>query len=173
MLADERRQEILRIIRESDQPVTGAYLSGLLGVSRQVIVQDIAILRASGQEIIATPQGYIIPKGLHPKRFRRVIACKHSDEGIEEELMTVVDLGGTVLDVSVEHRVYGEFKARLMIKSPSDVRAFMETMEREKAEPLCSLTEGVHLHTIEADDPVVLDRIEEALKVKGYLLSRE
>ncbi|MDN5277465.1 MAG: uncharacterized protein PWR01_1430 [Clostridiales bacterium] len=173
MSADERRQEILRIIKGSSQPVTGAYLAGLLGVSRQVIVQDIAILRAAGEEIIATPQGYMIPKNLYPRRYRRVIACKHSDEGIEDELMTIVDLGGTVLDVSVEHGVYGEFKARLMIKSPSDVRAFMEAMKKEKAEPLCSLTEGVHLHTIEADDPAVLDRIEAALREKGYLLSRE
>lgn len=91
MSADERRQEILRIIRESGQPVTGAYLAGLLGVSRQVIVQDIAILRATGEEIIATPQGYIIPKSLYHRRYRRVVACKHSEKEIEDELMTVVD----------------------------------------------------------------------------------
>ncbi len=84
--------------------------------------------------------------------------------------MTIVDLGGAVLDVSVEHKVYGEFKAQLMIKSPSDVRCFIEIMKREKAEPLCALTEGVHLHTIEADTPLILDRIEKALKEKGYLL---
>lgn len=173
MSADERRQKIVNIIRESARPVTGTYLAGLLGVSRQVIVQDIAILRAAGEEIIATPQGYMIPQNMYPRRYRRVIACKHSEDGIEDELMTIVDLGGTVLDVSVEHGVYGEFKARLMIKSPSDVRAFMEAMRRENAEPLSSLTEGVHLHTIEADDPALLDRIEEALREKGYLLSRE
>ncbi|MGI6188996.1 MAG: transcription repressor NadR [Clostridiales bacterium] len=173
MLADERRQAILEIISENKQPVTGSYLAGMLDVSRQVIVQDIAILRAAGNDIIATPQGYMLSKNIYPKRYQRVIACKHQDDGIEDELMTIVDLGGTVLDVSVEHRVYGEFRARLMIKSPSDVRSFIEIMKREKAEPLCALTEGVHLHTVEADTPGILDKVERALEEKGYLLSQQ
>ncbi|NLX70690.1 MAG: transcription repressor NadR [Clostridiales bacterium] len=172
MLADERRQAILKYISQKEQPVTGTYLAQMMGVSRQVVVQDIAILRAAGNDIIATPQGYMLSRNVHPKRYRRVIACRHQDDGIEDELMTVVDLGGAVLDVSVEHRVYGEFKAQLMIKSPNDVRCFIEIMKREKAEPLCALTDGVHLHTIEADTPLILDRIEKALEEKGYLLCR-
>lgn len=172
-MAENRRQEILKVIITSNEPLTGSYLAGMLGVSRQVIVQDIAILRAAGNEIIATPQGYMVPKHVHPKRYCRVVACKHSEAGIEDELMTVVDLGGTVVDVIVDHRVYGEFKAQLMVKSPSDVRSFVEAMKREDAEPLSSLTGEVHLHTIEADTLELLDRIEKALDNKGFLLSKD
>jgi uncharacterized protein len=98
------------------------------------------------------------------------LALKHKPCQIQDELSTIVDLGGSVKDVVIEHPVYGEFRADLMINSPSDLRAFMAKMQKEQAEPLSSLTEGIHLHTIEADSDDVLDRIEQALKVKGYLV---
>lgn len=173
MVAENRRQKILEIIRANNEPLTGSYLAEMFGVSRQVIVQDIAVLRAAGNEIIATPQGYMVPKHVHPKRYYRVVACKHSEAGIQDELMTVVDLGGTVVDVIVDHRVYGEFKAQLMVKSPSDARSFVEAMKREGAEPLSSLTGEIHLHTIEADTPELLDRIEKALDDRGFLIGKD
>ena len=70
----------------------------------------------------------------------------------------------------VEHPVYGEFKARLMLATRNEVSSYLAAMRKEEAEPLSALTEGVHLHTIEADSIDVLNRIEEALKQKGYLL---
>ena len=133
-------------------------------------VQDVAILRAAGYDIIATPQGYLIPRAGQTQRITRVVAVKHSRDEIEDELTTIVDLGGRILDVIIEHPVYGEFKGRLMTSSRSDVRTYLKTMEREEAKPLSSLTEGVHLHTIEADSVPILDRIEKALREKGYLL---
>lgn len=168
--SDRRRDDIFNILLDSVDPLTGSYLSSIFGVSRQVIVQDIAILRAAGSEIIATPQGYIVPK--HPiiKRHHQVLACQHLLDGMEEELMTIVDLGGKILDVTVEHPVYGEFKGQLMINSPSDVRVFVNKMKKHGAEPLSSLTEGIHIHTIEADNPEILHKIEEALKKKGFLI---
>ena len=170
MSSEERRQAILEYITKSQQPVKGSKLAQLFGVSRQVIVQDIALLRASGQEIIATPQGYMVPRISSKRGSRRVIACKHTYEDMKDELMTIVNFGGTVIDVRVEHEVYGEFKADLMISSPYDVINFVKEMEKKGVKPLSYLSEGVHLHTVEAQDPSILDKIESALKEKGYLL---
>lgn len=171
MTSEQRRNNIITAIKRSSMPLTGAYLARLYNVSRQIIVQDVAILRAAGYDIIATPQGYIMPRGSQPQRISRVMAVKHGHNEIEDELNTIVDLGGRVLDVIIEHPVYGEFKGRLMMSSRSDIRAYLEIMKKEEAEPLSALTEGVHLHTIEADSIQVLDRIEKALLEKGYLLS--
>ena len=92
-------------------------------------------------------------------------------EDIKDELNTIVDYGGKILDVIIEHPVYGEFKARLMMSSRRDVSAYLATMEKEEAEPLSKLTEGVHLHTVEADSIAVLNQIEKVLDEKGYLLN--
>ncbi|MGI6538197.1 MAG: transcription repressor NadR [Caldicoprobacterales bacterium] len=171
MTAEQRRKSIVDAITRSSEPLTGAYLAGKYQVTRQVIVQDIAILRAAGYDIIATPRGYIIPLSNQPKKFTRVFAVKHNHEGMEEELYAIVDCGGRVLDVIIEHPVYGEFKASLLLSTRRDVDLFIETMKKEEAEPLSALTEGVHLHTIEADSHEILNEIEEILKQRGYLLN--
>ena len=170
MSSEKRRQAILENIKKSHKPVKGSQLAEIFGVSRQVIVQDIALLRASGQEIIATPQGYMIPKIFDKHRTRKVIACKHDYDDMKDELMTIVNFGGTIIDVRVEHDVYGEFKADLMISSAYDVINFVQEMEKKGVKPLSYLSEGIHLHTVEAQDSSILDKIEEALKEKGYLL---
>lgn len=170
MDSQQRREAILDHIIKSQRPIKGSQLAKVFGVSRQVIVQDIALLRAGGNEIIATPQGYMIPKTSTNRQYRRVIVCQHSDDGMEDELMTIVSFGGTIIDVVVEHEVYGEFKAELMISSPYEVRNFVKVMKGKGVRPLSYLREGIHLHTIEAQDPIILDKIEIALKEKGYLL---
>ena len=170
MDGDERREKILEEILSSPKPLTGTYFSKLFDVSRQVIVQDIALLRAAGHDIIATPQGYMHPGSLG-QHHRRTIACRHYVDRMEEELLTIVDLGGKILDVVVEHPVYGEFKGQLMIGSRRDVDDFIYRMNSAGAEPLSALTEGVHIHTIEAEDEQTLDLIIEELKKKNLLLS--
>jgi transcriptional regulator of NAD metabolism len=170
MTADERRKNIITAIERSSEPLTGAQLAKAHNVSRQIIVQDIAILRAAGHEIIATPQGYMMMHTGQSKGISRVLAVKHNHDKIEDELTTIVDLGGRILDVIIEHPVYGEYKGRLMMSSRRDVKTYLEAMKKEGAEPLSALTEGVHLHTIEADSIQVLDRIEKVLREKGYLL---
>lgn len=150
--------------------MTGTYLSKVFDVSRQVIVQDIALLRAAGNNIMATPQGYIYPKH-RVERPRRTIACNHSHEGMGGELTTIVDYGGSVVDVVIEHPVYGEFRGQLMINSRKDVEEFISKMDEAAAEPLSALTEGIHIHTIEAEDEKTLDLIESKLMEKGILLS--
>lgn len=170
MDANQRRKGIFNRLKSSSTPITGTDLAAAFDVSRQVIVQDIAILRAAGVDIIATPQGYILSDNLK-QRFSRVFACRHTPDQIEDELTAMVSLGGKVIDVVIEHKVYGELRGLLMLSSISDVQDFVDKISQKGAEPLSSLTEGVHLHTVEADRPDILDKIEKALREKGYLLN--
>lgn len=169
MTAKERREKILEILKEAKEPVSGSELAKIFGVTRQIIVQDIAILRAKGSRIISTPQGYIVDL-VREGTKKRVFAVKHGYERTEEELNLIVDNGGKVLDVIVEHPYYGELKGLLMLSSRYDVAKFMEVIKKEKAALLSSLTGGVHLHTVEAESDEALDRIEKALRDKGFLI---
>lgn len=171
MEAALRREKMKQKIMSTPQPITGSELAKVFDVSRQVIVQDVAILRAAGAPILATAQGYMMPGIPLHKSIDRIFACKHiTMETLRDELTTIVDLGGRVIDVVVEHPVYGEFRSLLMLSSLSSVRGFIERLEKQGAEPLSSLTGGVHLHTVEADCSVVLDQIEKALLGKGILM---
>lgn len=171
MSSDERRLEIINILNKLDEPISGTELAKKLGVSRQVIVQDIAILRAGGEEIIATPQGYIILKDVDESRIIKTIVCKHSTyDEIEDELKTIVDIGGKILDVIVEHSVYGEIKGSLMISSRLDVEKFIKNLKNTNAEPLSSLTDGIHIHSIEIEDEETFKKIIEKLEEKSYLI---
>lgn len=169
MDGDQRRSYILDILNKSNVPVTGSALAKRFNVSRQIIVQDVAILRAGGKDIIATPQGYVVTKN-KDKKLRRVIACQHDNTNLVNELNIIVDNGGTVVDVIVEHPVYGELKGILNLKSRYDVKQFKDKLAGSNAKPLCFLTEGVHLHTIEAEEQPVFTYIEKALREAGILL---
>jgi len=170
MLADERREQILSILNSGSAPITGADLSKKTGVSRQVIVQDIAILRAKGFNIIATPQGYLLLKD-GTSRMSKVIACCHDKEGMRKELEIIVDNGGKIIDVIVEHPLYGEIKAMLMLESRLDIDNFMKHYEDSNTKPLSALTGGVHLHTIEVPDEASYNHIINELDKYGYLIN--
>ena len=138
--SEDRRNKILEYL-SPENPLTGNKLGELLGVSRQAIVQDIALLRARGYEIIATPQGYLNKtKEETSKAYSFTIASKHNKAQIKEELETIVDLGGKVIDVVVEHPVYGELSGYLMVSSRRDVEKFVESLSKSRAEPLSYLT---------------------------------
>ena len=174
MDANERREMILSILKASEGPIKGTDLSEQLEVTRQVIVQDVAILRARGEDILATPQGYLIPQYYGKKKIIKTIACIHkNNDEIEDELSTIVDLGGKVLDVVVEHPLYGEIKSQLQIGSRHDLREFMDNLNKKKAEPLSSLTGGVHIHTIEVEDESTINRIKDVLSKKNYLIKED
>ena len=166
MAGEKRRQEILRYIEESEKPVSGQKLAEIFHVSRQVIVQDIALLRAGDKDIISTNRGYICRE---KKRAVRIFRVFHSDERIEEELNLIVDWGGKVEDVFVDHEVYGELRAPLNISSRMQVRKFLEEIRSGKSRPLKNITSGYHCHTVWADSEEVLDRIQESLKEAGIL----
>jgi uncharacterized protein len=172
MNAVERRKKIIEMLG-SKEPLTGTHISKSLMVSRQVIVQDIAILRAEGYGIVATPQGYIIPDYSGKKYFRKIVACIHNSEEIGDELKIIISMGGRVIDVYVEHPVYGEIKAMLMLSSIFDAEEFVRKLKESVGEPLLVLTKGIHIHTIEADDEVKLKLIEDRLCKKGYLLNTD
>jgi len=170
MMADERREKILSILNSRSAPITGTDLSKKTGVSRQVIVQDIAILRAKGINIIATPQGYLrIKEGT--SRMSKVIACCHDKENMRKELEIIVDNGGKIIDVIVEHPLYGEIKAMLMLESRLDIDNFMKHYEDSDTKPLSALTSGVHLHTIEVPDEISYNHIINELDKCGYLIN--
>lgn len=170
MESEERKIEIINMLRKSEKPIKGMEVAERLGVSRQVIVQDIAILRAGGEDIIATPQGYLMQKNGEGKLIKTIV-CKHSGyDEIEDELNTIVDMGGKVIDVIVEHPLYGEIKSPLMISSRLDVADFKKNLIETQAEPLSSLTDGVHIHSIEIEDERAYEKIKDALKDKKYLI---
>lgn len=167
MNTSERRKEILKTLRSSDFPVAARELAAKFGVSRQVIVQDMALIRAKGHEIISTNRGYLL---CAPLRVSRTVKVFHSNEEIEEELYSIVDLGGIAEDVFVHHKVYGTLRADLHIASRRDVQRFTEDIKNGKSSPLKEVTSGYHYHTISADSEETLDLIEKELKEKGFLL---
>ena len=165
MTASERRQQIARLLSASQAPISATTLSQELGVSRQIIVGDIALLRAAGQEITATARGYVIPaqNGLLHR-----IACIHSAEETRDELDAMVDCGCTVVDVIVEHPVYGQLTAPLHLSSRLDVDQFMKRMDG--AAPLSQLTGGVHLHTLSCPDETAYEHLPQLLRQRGFLV---
>ncbi len=167
MTGSDRRSAIVEQIRNSAVPISGKALAAAFNVSRQVIVQDIALIRAAGHDIISTNRGYIING---PHSARRVFKVRHTDEQLEEELNAIVDLGGKVCDVMVNHRVYGHIEAELNITSRRRVAEFIEDIKSGKSSPLKNITSGYHYHTVEADSEDTLDLIGTALEEKGFLV---
>ncbi|MCR5607412.1 MAG: transcription repressor NadR [Treponema sp.] len=164
---DERRNKILETLQNAKSPISGTQLAELFAVSRQVIVTDIALLRTSHPELLATNSGYVI---MGISNTRRVFKVKHTDEQTEDELTCITDLGGTVVNVYVEHKVYGTISAPLNISSKRDVMNFIKDLKSGVSSPLKNITHGYHYHTVEARSEGILDEIEEALKEKGYLI---
>lgn len=169
MEGEERRQKLLGYLASSGQPVSGTALAKHLGVSRQVIVQDIALLRAVNKNILATTKGYLLYQQSQGKHHRGFLVC-HEDAVIADELNTIIDNGGKVLDTIVEHEVYGQISVDLILESRQDVVDFCERLAQSKSKPLNIIADGVHIHTVEAASEVILDNIERSLKEKGYLL---
>lgn len=167
MTGSERREKIISIIENSESPVPGRELASLCGVSRQVIVQDMALIRTSGRPVLSTSRGYVINEA---PEVSRVFKVRHTDEQIEDELSCIVDLGGRVCSVMVNHRVYGRVEAPLKISSRRKIREFMTDIAMGKSSPLKNITSDYHYHTIEAESEEVLDLIEEQLREKGYLV---
>ncbi len=168
MDGDKRREHILGFLNETAIPISGTHLSKVLKVSRQIIVQDIALLRASGYDILATARGYILNKDSATMQ-KRVILVRHTPEDLEDELNTIIDNGGRVRDVIISHPIYGELVGDLMLKTRRDIKQFVDKVNSTSATPLMHLTKGMHMHTIEASSEGELDIIEEELNKKGYL----
>lgn len=166
MKGEERRSRLLTILKASRVPVSGTKLSESLKVSRQVIVHDIALLKADGTDIISTAKGYVINGKSAPERVYKV---KHDDEHMEEELSLIVGLGGIVKDVFIYHKVYGEIRASLDIASISDVKKYVNLIKSGESTSLANATSGYHYHTVTAENEKVLDEIMDELWKAGFL----
>lgn len=166
-----RRQKILTVLMEGEGPISARQLAVEYGVSRQVIVGDIALLRAEGHAIMATPRGYLYEEGTAGvnDKYTGKIACLHTEEQIREELQIIVDNGGQTADVEVEHPLYGSISSPLRIHSRHDIEEFLAQMEAKETQMLSSLTGGVHLHTLVCPDEASFQRIKEQLRAAGIL----
>lgn len=166
MNAANRRKEIVKIIAAESEPLSGSALAARLNVSRQVIVQDIALLKASGYDIVSTNRGYVLQQ---ETTCSRVFKVHHTNEETEDELTCIVDLGGTIEDVFVWHKVYGKIEAKLNISSRRNVKQCIEGLVSGKSKALLNVTSGYHYHTIKADSEETLDLIEKELCDRNYL----
>ena len=166
MKAKERRKEIVAILMSGNEPVSGSELSDKLSVSRQIIVQDIAVLRAEGYEILSLHTGYVMKKS---PLVERVFKVRHTSAETKDELTMIVEFGGIVVDVFVWHRAYGKISASLNISSEKAVERFMEDIKSGKSSELMHITDGYHYHTVRAESEETLVAIENALGEKGYL----
>ena len=166
MKATERRKAIANLLLTSKTPISGGELSVQFNISRQIIVQDISVLKGLGYDILSTHNGYVMQKS---PLVERVFKLKHTTEQTEEELCSIVEFGGTVVDVFVWHKVYGKISAPLNIFSKLQVKQFLEGVRTGKSTELMNITGGFHYHTIRAESEEILDRIEEELKKKEYI----
>lgn len=168
---ETRRADLVRRLRTSNgAPVLGEALAEHFKVSRQVLVQDMAILRAQGLDIIATPRGYLL-RSSGPAAHTAVLRVQHTRDQILDELTILVDLGVRVVDVSVDHPVYGLLRGQLHIASRHDAQEYLDTLNSSKSLALLELTGGRHSHTVEAARPDLLDRAQAELKARGFLVS--
>jgi len=167
MQAESRRQAIFEILQQSPQAISAASLASRFSVSRQVIVGDIALLRASGRQISATPRGYVLLEEV--SGILRQLPCQHRSEDMQAELYVMVDHGCTVLDVIVEHPIYGQLTGPLQLKSRYDVDQFILRCSESEARPLSHLTDGIHLHSLSCPDEAAFLRVREALEEMGIL----
>ena len=97
----------------------------------------------------------------------------HGLDGLLDELYTVADCGCGVLDVTVEHPVYGQLSGQLQVFSRYDADVFWDALQKNGAQPLCSLTGDIHLHTLVCPDEARKARVLAALEEKGYLMGLE
>lgn len=169
LLGEERRTFLVDLLKTTQQAITGNDLAKQTSVSRQVIVNDMALLKARNEPIIATSQGYMYLTAETDIYFEKQVASHHTEERTEEELQLLVDAGVTVKDVTIVHPVYGDLTASIMVSNRYDVEQFIQKMKQTAASPLLALTEGAHLHTLTADSEDKLNRAIETLQLHGFL----
>ena len=166
-----RRRTLLARLRRAKRPVSGSELAAELGVSRQVVVQDVAILRAAGERVLATPHGYALerePRG----GAQAILAVRHGRSQTADELHALVDLGLEVVDVIVEHPVYGELRGLLHLRSREDVARFIRRLDASGAGLLAAVTGGLHLHTVRGPRHDLIAKARVELRRRGYLVER-
>lgn len=168
MQAAQRRAQISALLHEQSAPISATALAARFSVSRQIIVGDVALLRAGGEDIAATPRGYVLVRDTGG--LVRSVACCHNPDEMGQELYAMVDNGCEVLDVVVEHPVYGQLTGQLHLRSRYDVDQFLLRVDKHEARPLSDLTGGIHLHTLRCPDEDAYRRVCSKLREAGFLL---
>ena len=170
MTGEERRRKILAQLQEADTPLSGTALAKAFHVSRQIIVQDIALMRAENHAIVSTNKGYLYRFPVAEEAWpKRVFFVRHTTAQVLEEFLTVIELGGRILDVSVEHELYGPIRADLLIENAQDARDFVGRLEHCRDNLLKVLTDDCHYHTVAAPSEKLLDLIEAELRRRGIV----
>jgi len=167
MKVAERRKAIVNLLLAAKEPISGGELAQRFDISRQIIVQDITVLKGMGYDVLSTNQGYIMQRS---PLAERVFKVRHTTAETEDELSCIVGLGGTVVDVFVWHKVYGKIEAMLNIFSPMHIKQFLEGVRTGQSTELMHITGGYHYHTVRADSEAALDRIEAALAERNYIV---
>ena len=171
MTGETRRTKILDMLKSQHTPISGTALAKQFHVSRQVIVQDIALMRAESHWILSTNKGYVYrTEDSDDNQHKRVFWVKHKTEQVLDEFMTVIDLGGKILDVAVEHELYGQIRVDLLIETVQDAHDFVAKLAACRDNPLKVLTDDCHYHTVAAPSEKLLDLIERELDERGFLL---
>ena len=167
---EQRRRELIRLLNEAKAPIVGLDLARAVGVSRQMLTQDIAVLRAAGGDIIATRLGYLL-RTPAATTHRDVFQVQHDRAAMVDEAAILVDLGVRIVDVSIEHPVFGHLRAELSISSRYEAQELVDRLEQTNSAPLLALTGGRHSHTVEARRPELLEKAREELRRRGYLVA--
>ena len=169
-MTKNRKEALLQLLKESQKPLNGQSLAEHFHVTRQIIVQDIAVLRADGAPILSTNRGYIYKESKSNPYVHKLFKVKHGEEDMEQELLAIVDNGGRVQNIMVEHPVYGEIQTYLKLTCRRDVQHFIQQIHESNFRGLSELTDGIHYHLVEADSQQDLDYIEKALENLGFLM---
>lgn len=169
MTGEARRELIVASLSQADKPLSASAFAKEFGVSRQIIVGDVALIRAAGLGVRATAKGYVLETALNPDSYLGQVVCQHQLAETETELSLIVGLGGVVADVSVDHPFYGELTGNLDIQTEEDVAAFIDRVAEKNARLLLDLTGGIHLHTLVCRDQSHFVTIKEALGEAGLL----
>lgn len=169
MDSKKRREDIFLRLTKSNKPIKGIEFASIYNVTRQIIVKDIALLRAEGNKIISTPDGYMVVK--KENKFRSLIVVSHDESRMKEELEVIIKYGGSVEDVIIEHPLYGDIRATLMIKNLNDLNKFIYKYNNNKTNLLSLLTNGIHIHTISCDSEENIELIKNELNERGFIVS--
>ena len=169
-MTKNRKETLLQLLKEAPKPLNGQSLAEHFHVTRQIIVQDIAVLRADGAPILSTNRGYIYKENKANSFVHKLFKVKHKEEDMEQELLAIVDNGGRVQNILIDHPVYGEIETLLKLSCRRDVEHFLNQVKTCDFRPLSELTDGIHYHLIEAENKQDLLYIEKALDKLGYLV---
>ena len=169
-MTKDRKEALIQLLKEAQKPMNGQSLAEYFHVTRQIIVQDIAVLRANGAPILSTNRGYIYKENKANPFVHKLFKVKHKEEDMEQELLAIVDNGGRVQNILIDHPVYGEIETLLKLSCRRDVELFLNQANSSDFRPLSELTDGIHYHLVEAESKQDLHYIEEALDQLGYLV---